>query len=30
MTVFSKPTESKPIPAATVKVYFYIPDLTDP
>lgn len=30
MTVFSMPTPSKPIPIATVKVYFYVPDLTDP
>lgn len=30
VTVFSKPTDIKPIPTATVKVYFYIPDLTDP
>ncbi|CAK61582.1 unnamed protein product (macronuclear) [Paramecium tetraurelia] len=30
MTVFSLPTPSNPIPVATVKVYFYIPDLTDP
>ena len=30
MTEFSLPTPEKPVPAATVKVFFYIPDLTDP
>lgn len=30
MTVFSQPTPSKPIPTAVVKVFFNVPDLTDP
>lgn len=30
MAEFSLPTPSFPCPRATVKVYFYIPDLTDP
>jgi hypothetical protein len=29
MTEFSLPTPSKPVPVATVKVFFYVPDLTD-